>query len=163
MVAMSGAIMPEPLAMPLMVTRRPAISQPAVASLGKVSVVMMARAASCQLSPAAVSTARASTALISAGSSGSPITPVDATKTSCGWHWTRALSAATVLATVFMPAAPVKALALPALTRKARAFPLARLALHQSTGAERVFEVVKQPAIVVPGSNSATSTSGRPL
>ncbi len=46
MVAMSGAIMPAPLAKPLMVTSVPAIRTRAVASFGKVSVVMIARAAS---------------------------------------------------------------------------------------------------------------------
>ena len=50
MVAMSGAIMPAPLAMPLMVTSTPSISALRVASLGKVSVVMMARAASAKAS-----------------------------------------------------------------------------------------------------------------
>ena len=47
MVAMSGAIMPAPFAMPLSVTDHAAeIGACAVATLGKVSVVMMARAAS---------------------------------------------------------------------------------------------------------------------
>ena len=46
MVAMSGAIMPAPLAMPLIVTLALPILAVAVATLGKVSVVMMARAAS---------------------------------------------------------------------------------------------------------------------
>ncbi len=45
MVAMSGAIMPEPLAIPAIRTRVPPISASATAPLGKVSVVMMARAA----------------------------------------------------------------------------------------------------------------------
>ncbi len=45
-VAMSGAIMPAPLAKPLMVTSVPAIRARAVASFGNVSVVMIARAAS---------------------------------------------------------------------------------------------------------------------
>ena len=46
MVAMSGAIMPAPLAKPLMVTVVPPSRACAVASLGNVSVVMMAPAAS---------------------------------------------------------------------------------------------------------------------
>ena len=45
MVAMSGAIMPEPLAIPAIVTGTPSISAVAAAPLGKVSVVMIARAA----------------------------------------------------------------------------------------------------------------------
>ncbi len=45
-VAMSGAIMPAPLAMPLMVTVALPSFAVAVATFGKVSVVMMALAAS---------------------------------------------------------------------------------------------------------------------
>ena len=48
MVAMSGAIMPAPLAMPLIVTSTSPIFALAVATLGKVSVVMIALAASSQ-------------------------------------------------------------------------------------------------------------------
>ncbi len=48
MVAMSGAIMPAPLAMPLIVTATPPIFAVRVATLGKVSVVMIALAASTQ-------------------------------------------------------------------------------------------------------------------
>ena len=47
-VPMSGAIMPAPLAMPVTVTCALPILVFAVATLGKVSVVMMARAASSQ-------------------------------------------------------------------------------------------------------------------
>jgi hypothetical protein len=50
MVAMSGAIMPDPLAMPAMATSAPPIRAVAVAPFGKVSVVMMALAASAQIS-----------------------------------------------------------------------------------------------------------------
>ncbi len=50
MVAMSGAIMPEPLAMPLMRTVTPSISAVSEAPLAKVSVVMIVWAASCQAS-----------------------------------------------------------------------------------------------------------------
>ena len=45
---MSGAIMPEPLAIPAMETVRPSTSTCAPAPLGKVSVVMIARAAASQ-------------------------------------------------------------------------------------------------------------------
>ena len=47
-VAMSGAIMPDPFAMPLILTACPSICAVAVAILGNVSVVMMARAACSQ-------------------------------------------------------------------------------------------------------------------
>jgi len=52
-VAMSGAIMPEPLAMPLMTTSQSPIITLRVAYFGKVSVVMMARAAASQASGSA--------------------------------------------------------------------------------------------------------------
>lgn len=72
--------MPAPLAMPLMRTLVPPISASRVASLGKVSVVMMAWAASAQAS--APSRARpaqsASTPSNRSAGSGSPITPVEA-------------------------------------------------------------------------------------
>ena len=81
MVAISGAIMPEPLAMPQSVTLCPSISTLRIAPLGNVSVVMMASAAGNQ--------AFASSALCNLGNSartfstgnGSPITPVEAMKT----------------------------------------------------------------------------------
>ncbi len=78
-VAMSGAIMPEPLAMPLIVTGQPSIVALRVASLGKVSVVMIASAAAFQPPGrvAAVSLPRRSTTKPSG--SASPITPVEAT------------------------------------------------------------------------------------
>ncbi len=100
--------------------------------------------------------------MMGAGSSGSPITPVEAWKISAGLAFEKlgGRSLATAV-TVVTPALPVKALALPALTTRARAFPPLRLLAHQSTGAERDLEEVKQPATVVPGSRSASSTSGR--
>ena len=49
-VAMSGAIMPAPLAMPLIVTVTPSMAAWRVASFGKVSVVMIAWAAAAQAS-----------------------------------------------------------------------------------------------------------------
>ncbi len=77
-VAMSGAIMPAPLAMPLMVTVALPSFTFAVATFGKVSVVMMARAASIQRSGAASRASVSSTPLNFVASSGSPITPVEA-------------------------------------------------------------------------------------
>ena len=68
-VAMSGAIMPEPLRKPLMVTVRSPILAWRVASLGKVSVVMMAAAAADQPSSRAD--------LMSAGHDGRDLLPVE--------------------------------------------------------------------------------------
>ena len=41
------------------------------------------------------------------------------------------------------------------------ALPLLKAPTHQSTGAERDLELVKQPATAVPGSSTAINTSGR--
>ena len=82
MVAMSGAIMPAPLAMPLMVTLALPSLTVAVATFGKVSVVMIALAASIQSSGVGVSASVASTPSNLVASSGSPITPVEARNTS---------------------------------------------------------------------------------
>ncbi len=60
------------------------------------------------------------------------------------------------------PFLPVKALALPELTTRARAFPDFSFSRHHSTGAEGHFERVSTPATLVPGSNNASSTSVRP-
>ncbi len=78
MVAMSGAIMPAPLAMPAMVTSTPSIFTLAVASLGKVSVVMIALAGSIQGSGARRFAVSSSTPSYFVASSGSPMTPVEA-------------------------------------------------------------------------------------
>jgi hypothetical protein len=59
------------------------------------------------------------------------------------------------------PVLPVNAFALPELTTNARALPDFRIARHHSTGADGHFERVNTPAAVVPGSNSASSTSVR--
>ena len=82
MVAMSGMIMPAPLAMPLMVTLALPSFTVAVATFGKVSVVMIALAAPIQSSGAAASASVASTPSNLVASSGSPITPVEARNTS---------------------------------------------------------------------------------
>ena len=160
-VAMSGAIMPAPLAMPLIVTVVLPIFAVAVATLGNVSVVMIACAAA-KKSPSLARSARlAITGANFDASSGSPITPVEARKISEVLQPAdlAAMSAVSLVAT--RPLLPVKALALPELTTSARALPDFRLARHHSTGAEGHFDLVKTPATVVPASNSASKTSVR--
>jgi hypothetical protein len=84
MVAMSGAIMPAPLAMPLIVTVAAPSLTVRVAPFGKVSVVMMARAASTQGPAAARDAASGRTASNSCSWTGSPITPGGSRNTSSG-------------------------------------------------------------------------------
>ena len=81
MVAMFGAIMPEPLAMPAMRTGVRSIWVSTTAPLAKVSVVMIAAAAAVQ--PSAVSRAATSGVArsIRAASSTTPMTPVEASIT----------------------------------------------------------------------------------
>src|SRR6202022_4809346 len=76
-VAMSGAIMPAPLAMPLIVTLALPSFTVDVATFGKVSVVMIAFAAPIQSPGAACAASVPSTPLNFVASSGSPITPVE--------------------------------------------------------------------------------------
>ena len=162
MVAMSGAIMPDPLAMPLIWTVTPPIRACRVASLGKVSVVMMAAAAAAQPSSANAAVRSGRPAVMRSSASGSPMTPVEARKTSSRAQPSAEAAAAAQRRTEASPSRPVKALALPELTRIARARPPFSAARHQSTGAEAVSERVSTPAMVVPGVNSIRQTSVRP-
>src|ERR1700692_1435949 len=142
MVAMSGMIMPAPLAMPLMVTLALPSLMVLVATFGKVSVVMIALAAFIQSPGAAASASVANTPLNLVASSGSPITPVEARYTSLVLQPTALAAICAVSAVELLPVLPVKALALPELTTSARANPaledppLASLARHHSTGAD---------------------------
>ena len=78
MVAMSGWIMPEPLAMPQIVTSVPPILARAQLPLAKVSVVMIADAAASQASGSSAAWSSGSLATTVATSRRSPITPVEA-------------------------------------------------------------------------------------
>ena len=98
-------------------------------------MVRIASAAAAQSSPRAWARSGRCRATRSSGS-GWPITPVEATNTSSQSQPTCFAAATTVAATVFTPAWPVKALALPALTTTARARPWGSARRHQSTGAE---------------------------
>src|ERR1019366_1026523 len=82
---------------------------------------------------------------------GSPMTPVEARKTSEVLQPTTALAASATARTPASPACPVKALALPLLTTRARAWPRFSCARHHSTGADAVLDLVKTPATSVPG------------
>ena len=168
-VAMSGAIMPAPLAMPLMVTVALPSFTLAVATFGNVSVVMIALAASSQPSGATSAASLSSTPLNLLASSGSPITPVEARKISFGLQPTAFAAMSPVSLVEVFPVLPVKALALPELTTSAWAnppfedLPPFKTARHHSTGADGHFDVVNTPAAVVPLSMTASSTSVRPL
>src|SRR5690606_20046161 len=98
-----------------------------------------------------------------AGSSGSPITPVEARKTSPSPQAAALLAALLVAEVVSRPFLPVNALAFPELTTSIRALPPVRLARHISTGAEGQSERVNTPATLVPSSKTMARRSVRPL
>ena len=149
--------------MPLIVTLVLPSFTVAVATLRKVSVVMIACAASIQPSGLAASASPPSTPSNLRASSGSPITPVEARNTSPGLQPIAFAAMSLVSFVEALPFLPVKALALPEFTTSARACPPFRTARHHSTGAEGHFDFVNTPAAVVPLSSTASSTSVRPL
>ena len=162
-VAISGAIMPLPLAMPLMRTSVPPMRAVRVTPLGKVSVVMIPRAAASQPDSDRLACSSGNAAVSFSWGRTSPITPVEERKT-CSMGTPAILAAAAAVALqASAPALPVKTLALPALITTARALPPGSISRHQSTGAPGHLEVVKTPATVVPGASSAITTSLRPL
>ena len=131
-------------------------------SLRPDGLFMMARAACVILSGPASAASPASRLVNLDGSSGSPITPVEAIYTSASRQPAAAAAASAVSFTASRPRLPVKALALPELTTSALAIPCSSLERHHSTGADAVFDLVSTPATVVPGSNSASKRSVRP-
>ena len=165
-VAMSGAIIPEPLQNPAMVTRWPPSGSTSAAPLGKVSVVMIARAASSPASSCRFAFSSSSLAAIFSWGRGSPITPVEAIQTPDFGAPVALATAAASASTASTPFLPVKALELPEFTRIACGpftGAASRRASHHSTGAERVEERVNTPATAEPGASIASITSRRPL
>ena len=153
--------MPAPLAMPLMVTVALPVLAVAVATLGNVSVVMIACAAARKSPGFAFAASPSITAPNFVASSGSPITPVEARKISLILQPAALAASSAVSLVATRPLLPVKALALPELTTSARALPALRCARHHSTGADGHFERVNTPAVAVPRSNNASITSVR--
>ena len=161
-VAMSGAIMPLPFAMPVIRTVEPAMVAVRVDAFGKVSVVMMPRAAASHATGDSAACRAGSAAVIRSGGSTSPITPVLARNTSLAGQPSRAAAASAVAFTVSRPRAPVKTLALPAFTTMPRARPPPSAMRHQSTGAPGHLLRVNTPATVLPGASSIITRSVRP-
>jgi hypothetical protein len=161
-VAMSGWIMPAPLAMPVTVIGWPSIVTRRDAPLGTVSVVMIEHAASNQPSGRAAPKAAGSAATSRSTGSGSMITPVEYGSTWSTGQPTSLAAAAQVACASASPRSPVPALALPALITSARsAPPAARCSRHTITGAAQNRFRVNTPAAAVPGSHTTTTTSLR--
>src|SRR5450759_3288304 len=162
MVAMLGLIMPEPLAMPPTVHRTPSTSNATATSLAKVSVVMMATAASAP--PPGVSAVAAAwmpgrTASIGIGTL---VTPVDATITWCGSQPSAVAVACAMAMASSVPCSPVHALALPELTTVARIDPCAMCARETFTGGAAMVLVVKTAAAGTAVAHAIMATSGLP-
>ena len=166
--------MPEPLAKPLRRTSTPSIAAVAVAPLGKVSVVMIARAAASQPRPRAPARPAASAPTILSAGGGSPMTPVEEMNTSFGSQPSKRAAVAAVASTTSLPARPVKALALPELATMARTVPPAQaLAAPQHRRARRqragehagdgaAGRQLGQHQIVAPGVADAAGEGGEP-
>ena len=134
MVAMFGWIMPEPLAMPPSVHVRPPTSNATATSFFARSVVMIASAAS-PLPPRESAAASAGMAAsMGAGSSGWPITPVEATITSEASMPSACAAAAHMRPATCSPPA-LQVLALPLLHTIACAKPFCRCARVTAIGA----------------------------
>ena len=165
MVAISGAIIPEPLAMPVILTVPSEVCTLQCAPLGKVSVVMIACAASAIFSACKPATKAGNWAVIRPWGNGSPITPVEDENTRSSGTESSAATAQMMASTASSPLFPVNALAFPEFTMIAA--PLSQdvlpiLLWQSSTGAARVFDWVNTPATAVPTASSASMTSSRP-
>ena len=132
---MFGAIMPAPLTMPERRTVRWPTGISRSTTLGRVSVVRMARAAR---SPPSTERSRAARAIPSRTLSmgrGTPMTPVEATTTSSAAQPKASAVRAAISRASARPASPVAAFAQPAFTTTARARPERRCSRDTSTGA----------------------------
>src|SRR5947199_1629035 len=130
--------------------RLPAILKEAAAVLGRVSVVQIASETSAkERAEERRWRARSGTARkILSRASGTPMTPVEQTKTSSGLQPRRLAVSATVRRAAACPAAPVAQLALPAFTTMARIRPLEarKWTLEIRTGAATTRFCVNTPA-----------------
>ena len=157
-VAMSGRIMPAPLAMP--VTRISPFESLTFLekAFGTVSVVMIASAADSQSLLA--SSALGSAAMMRSAGSGSMMTPVENGSTSSTSQPRWPASASQTCSARFTPSSPVPALALPVLTTSA--VTLFGCFFARRTGAAQKRFWVNTPATAVPGARRMTSRSLRP-
>ena len=133
---------------------------------------MIARAAPSAPSGARPSRSVSITATMRSAGRGSPMTPVEATRTWPSGSPSAAAQAATVVRTAVAAGAAGEGVGVARVDQDGEAAPArprlsaaraAILSWHQSTGAERVADRVKTPAIVAPASIEASITSSRPV
>jgi len=134
-VARCGSSIPTPLAMPPIVTDLPFTSTRSAASLGRVSVVMMASAAARPpWGESAFTTLGRADRTRSIGS-GTPITPVAAISTCVGGMRSRSATVFVISRASLSPRSPVQTFAQPLEARIACAAPLRACSMETSTGA----------------------------
>jgi hypothetical protein len=160
-VAMLGAIMPAPLAMPPTWNVPAGVDTETAAALGLTSVVMIAHAASWWARRESDRAAKSAPPRILPGSSCTPITPVDAIRT---WLAAQPRADATTSAeprATAIPSGPVHAFAQPLFTRMALACPevCARCSRETSTGAAWALFVVNTAAAVASPSDTMRARS----
>ena len=163
MVAICGWIMPAPFAMPPMRISRPSSSRAVTAcSLGRVSVVMIARAASVPAPSVRRSSSVGIVATMAATGSREPMRPVDAGSTSSGAQPRCCAAAATTARASSSPPGPVPAFAQPAFTTIARADPPLAWSASSATrtGAARRRFVVNVAAAAPAWSEAMITRSG---
>ena len=162
MVAMSGWIMPAPLAMPVTVTGLSPTRTRRDAALATVSVVMMASAADSQLSSRRSVMHSGSARVTRSTGRGSMITPVENGSTCPPSKPNRRAVSAQMARASASPRSPVPALALPVLTTIARmAEAAARCSRQTRTGAAQKRLRVNTPATVLPSASLNSSRSLR--
>src|SRR5262249_5133646 len=166
MVAMLGAIIPLPLAMPASDTVRPPSRTRRNADLVARSVVTIAAAAAASaFGPRARRALRALMPRTTRGvGSNRPMTPVELTRTSRGEQPTASATARHIASASRTPRAPVAELLMPLLHTIARATPAVarRCRLLTITGAPTTRFVVKTPAAAHGTSATISARSGLP-
>ena len=122
-VAMSGWIIPAPLAIPPTVTMPAGVSKRTAQCFGRVSVVMMARAASGPPSVVRCAAAAWRPPLICSSGNGTPITPVESTRAVRAGKSAACSAARAMARAASSPGAPVQAFATRAFMATARIRP----------------------------------------
>ena len=154
-----GAIIPAPLAIPASRTEPPKVSTLAEASFGTVSVVMIASAALPSPFSERVSTACWTPDSMGPIGRGTPMTPVELTRTSSGRIPRRSAAYCAVLRAFWRPCSPVHAFAFLLFTTIARACPSRRCSRLTCNGAACTRFVVKVPPALAARSETMIARS----
>src|SRR5512139_2210498 len=163
MVAMSGAIIPAPLAMPARVTVLPPARTRRIPRFGNASVVRIASPASGSPFGSSRFARPGRAATILPTGRGTPMTPVEPTSRESFGRPRTSQAAREVSRTAAVPAAPVQAFAFPLFTTIPRRRPRFRFALPQTTGAAATRFRVNTTAETHGRSLTTSARSGFPV